>query len=179
MTGELLLRIVLYGVISYIIYRIAYSLAVHFMEDDENFILLGLIVLALQSLMVFVTFKLANRQAFKKGTIYKNDVGNVIKNVSFVIIVILLIQVLGTFANVSSSVDEAVQDDFGLEYREHLMSIFYDDDDMAVYQVEKEKAIQEVKNKLYQYLTIVEVGIIAIYGTAIFLEKKSIYKRAE
>lgn len=179
MTGELLLGIVLYGVIFYVIYRIAYGLSVHFLEDDKNFILLGFIVLILQALMVFATFKLANRQAFKKGTIYKSDVGNVLKNVSFVIIVILLIQVLGTFANVSSTVDEAVQDDFGLKYREHLMSIIYNDDDMAVYQTEKEKAIQEVKNKLYQYLAIVEVGIIVIYGSAIFLEKKSLYQRAE
>lgn len=179
MTGELLLGIVLYGVISYVICRIAYGLTVHFLEDNKNYILLGFIVLVIQALMVFVTFKLANKQAFKKGTIYKNDVGNVIKNVSFVVIIILLIQVLGTFANVSSTVDEAVQDDFGLKYREHLMSIIYDDDDMAVYQAEKEKAIQEVKNKLYQYLAVVEVGIIVIYGTAIFLEKKSIYQRAE
>ena len=179
MTGELLLGIVLYGVISYVICRIAYGLTVHFLEDNKNYILLGFIVLVIQALMVFVTFKLANKQAFKKGTIYKNDVGNVIKNVSFVVIIILLIQVLGTFANVSSTVDEAVQDDFGLKYREHLMSIIYDDDDMAVYQAEKEKAIQEVKNKLYQYLAVLEVGIIVIYGTAIFLEKKSIYQRAE
>lgn len=179
MTGELLLGIVLYGVISYVVYRIAYGFAVHFPEDDKNFILLGIIVLVLQALMVFVTFKLANRQAFKKGTIYKFDVGNVLKNISFVIIVLLLIQVLGTFANVSSTVDEAVQDDFGLKYQEHLLSIIYDDDDMATYQAEKEKAIQEVKNKLYQYLAIVKVGIVAIYGTAIVLEKKSLYQRAE
>ena len=59
------------------------------------------------------------------------------------------------------------------------MSIIYDDDDMAVYQAEKEKAIQEVKNKLYQYLAIVEIGIIVIYGTAIVLERKSLYQRAE
>ena len=87
----------------------------------------------------------------------------------------MLIQVLGTFANVSSTVDEAVQDDFGLKYREHLMSIIYDDDDMAVYKAEKEKAIQEVKNKLYQYLAVVGVGIIVIYGTAIFLEICSLF----
>lgn len=179
MTGELLLGIVLYGVISYVVYRIAYGLTAHFLEDNKNFILLGFIVLALQALMVFVTFKLANRQAFKKGTIYKTEVGNVLKNISFVVIVILLIQVLGTFANVSSTVDEAVEDDLGLKYREHLMSIIYDDDDMAVYQAEKEKAIQEAKNKLYQYLAIVEIGIIVIYGTAIVLERKSLYQRAE
>lgn len=179
MTGELLLGIVLYGVISYVVYIIAYGLTVHFLEDNKNFILLGFIVLALQALMVFVTFKLANRQAFKKGTIYKTEVGNVLKNISFVVIVILLIQVLGTFANVSSTVDEAVEDDLGLKYREHLMSIIYDDDDMAVYQAEKEKAIQEAKNKLYQYLAIVEIGIIVIYGTAIVLERKSLYQRAE
>ena len=179
MTGELLLGIVLYGVISYVVYRIVYRLTVHFLDVSKNFVLLGISVLALQTLMVFTTFKLANNQAFKKGTIYKSDVGNVVKNISIVIIITLLIQVLGTFANVSSTVDEAVQDNYSLKYHEILLSAIYDDEEMFVYKTEKEKALQDVKNKLYQYLAIVEIGIIAIYGTAIFLEKRSLYQRAE
>ena len=102
MTGELLLRIALYGVIFYVIYKLAYGLCVVFYEDNKNLVPLGFIGLAFQALIVFATFKLANRQAFKKGTINKSDVGKVLKNVSFVIIVILLIQILGTFTSASS-----------------------------------------------------------------------------
>lgn len=179
MTGELLLRIALYGVIFYVIYKLAYGLCVVFYEDNKNLVPLGFIGLAFQALIVFATFKLANRQAFKKGTINKSDVGKVLKNVSFVIIVILLIQILGTFTSASSTVDEAVQNDFELKYREYLMTYTYDDDDMAIYQAKKEKAIQEVKKQLYQYLAVVEVGMIVIYGSAIFLEKKTLYQRAK
>ncbi len=180
MTGELLLGIVLYGVICYVIYRIIYKLGAYFIEDNDNFLLIsGAMVLILQIIMVFVTFKLANIQAFKKGTIYKSDVGKVVKNISFVVIVLLLSQVLLTFTSVNSVVEETINDNLWLKYREKTMSAFYDDDEIEIYQTQKEKEIQELKNELYQYLVIVETGTIIIYVTAIILEKKSLYKRAE
>ena len=180
MTGELLLGIVLYGVICYVIYRIIYKLGAYFIEDNDNFLLIsGAMVLILQIIMVFVTFKLANIQAFKKGTIYKSDVGKVVKNISFVVIVLLLSQVLLTFTSVNSVVEETINDNLWLKYREKTMSAFYDDDEIEIYQTQKEKEIQELKNELYQYLAIVETGTIIIYVTAIILEKKSLYKRAE
>lgn len=180
MTGELLLGIVLYGVICYVIYRIIYKLGAYFIEDNDNFLLIsGAMVLILQIIMVFVTFKLANIQAFKKGTIYKSDVGKVVKNISFVVIVLLLSQVLATFISVNSIVEETINDDLWLKYREKKMYAFYDDDEIEIYQTQKEKEIQELKNELYQYLAIVETGTIIIYVTAIILEKKSLYKRAE
>lgn len=180
MTGELLLGIVLYGVICYVIYRIIYKLGAYFIEDNDNFLLIsGAMVLILQIIMVFVTFKLANIQAFKKGTIYKSDVGKVVKNISFVVIVLLLSQVLATFISGNSVVEETINDDLWLKYREKKMYAFYDDDEIEIYQTQKEKEIQELKNELYQYLAIVETGTIIIYVTAIILEKKSLYKRAE
>ena len=180
MTGELLLGIVLYGVICYVIYRIIYKLGAYFIEDNDNFLLIsGAMVLILQIIMVFVTFKLANIQAFKKGTIYKSDVGKVVKNISFVVIVLLLSQVLLTFTSVNSVVEETINDDLWLKYREKKMYAFYDDDEIEIYQTQKEKEIQELKNELFQYLAIVETGTIIIYVTAIILEKKSLYKRAE
>ena len=180
MTGELLLGIVLYGVICYVIYRIIYKLGAYFIEGNDNFLLIsGAMVLILQIIMGFVTFKLANIQALKKGTIYKSDVGKVVKNISFVVIVLLLSQVLATFISVNSVVEETINDDLWLKYREKKMYAFYDDDEIEIYQTQKEKEIQELKNELYQYLAIVETGTIIIYVTAIILEKKSLYKRAE
>ena len=170
----------LIAVICYVIYRIIYKLGAYFIEDNDNFLLIsGAMVLILQIIMVFVTFKLANIQAFKKGTIYKSDVGKVVKNISFVVIVLLLSQVLLTFTSVNSVVEETINDDLWLKYREKKMYAFYDDDEIEIYQTQKEKEIQELKNELYQYLAIVETGTIIIYVTAIILEKKSLYKRAE
>lgn len=180
MIGELLIGIVLFGLLSYVIYRILYSIIANYLgKVDNNFVLLGIIVVLLQVIMVFVTFTLANRQALKRGTIYKKDVKKVIANVSIVIIAILLIQAFGAFTNVSSVLDEVVKDNFMLNYKEGLLSSICDDDEMAIYQIEKEKAIKDMKNQLYLYVAIVETGIFVIYGLAIFLEKKYIYQKAE
>ena len=178
MIGELLLGIVLYGLISYVVYAIIYKFIINALEKNINLILIGIIVIGLQIPLLFVTFTLANRQAFKKGTIYKNDVNKVIKSISFVILTILLIEVLGIFANVNTSIDESIKNDFSLNYQERFLSAIYDENEMAIYQTEKEKAIKETKNKLYQYLFIVETGVIIIYISAILLEKKYIYHRA-
>ena len=86
-------------------------------------------------------FKLGNRKALKKGTIYKNDVPKVMSNISFVIVVLLLLQVFSIFASVDTAIDTVLEKDFGMKYRETLLSYLYDEDEMAIYQVEKEKAI--------------------------------------
>ena len=101
MIGELLLGLVLYGLISYIVYETIYKLIIIALEENNNPILIGIIIIVLQIPLLFVTFALANKQALKKGTIYKNDVNKVIKNVSCVILTILLIEVLAIFANIS------------------------------------------------------------------------------
>ena len=135
MTGELLLGIVLYGVICYVIYRIIYKLGAYFIEDNDNFLLIsGAMVLILQIIMVFVTFKLANIQAFKKGTIYKSDVGKVVKNISFVVIVSARVSDWLSFANSSLT----------FEYNSVLFAKAYADSP------DKEKSKREIKPKRFR-----------------------------
>lgn len=178
MIGELLLSLVLYGVISFVLYRIIYALTYKYFSENQQYVLLAFFVIGLQALMVFIMFKLGNRKALKKGTIYKNDVSKVMSNISFVIIVLLLLQAFSIFASVDTAINTALEKDFGMKYRETLLSYLYDEDEMAIYQIEKEKAIKEAKNQLYKYLTIVETGICAVYISAIFLEKKYLYNKA-
>ena len=179
MTGELLLGMVLYGVISYVIYRIVYNILITFLNSEENFVLLGIIVLVLQAIMIFITFNLANKQAFKNRTIYKTDVGKVMKNISFVIIIILLTQLLGNFSNVNSTVNEVLENNSEIKYSESLFNMTHSDNEIETYKIEKDKMIQEIKSSLYQYLAIVEVGIVGIYIIAIFLEKRTITNLAK
>ncbi len=178
MIGELLLGLVLYGLISYIVYETIYKLIIIALEENNNPILIGIIIIVLQIPLLFVTFALANRQALKKGTIYKNDVNKVIKNISCVILALLLIEVLVIFVNINSSIDEAIKNDFSLNYREKILSVIYDENDMATYQAEKEEAIKKKKKELYQQMFIIETGVIIIYSSAILLEKRYIYHKA-
>lgn len=178
MVGELLLSLVLYGVISFVLYRIIYALTYKYFTENQQYVLLAFFVIGLQALMVFVMFKLGNRKAFKKGNIYKEDVSKVMSNISFVIIVLLLLQAFSIFASVDTAIDTAIEEDFGMKYRETLLSYLYDEDEMAIYQVEKEKAIKQAKNQMYKYLAIVEAGICVVYISAIFLEKKYLYNKA-
>lgn len=178
MVGELLLSLVLYGAISFVLYRIIYELTYKYFSENQQYVLLAFFVIVLQVLMVFIMFKLGNRKALKKGTIYKNDVPKVMSNISFVIVVLLLLQAFSIFASVDTAINTALEKDFGMKYRETLLSYLYDEDEMAIYQIEKEKAIKEVKNQLYKYLAIVETGICAVYVSAIFLEKKYLYNKA-
>lgn len=175
MVGELLLSLVLYGVISFVLYRIIYALTYKYFIENEQYVLFAFFIIGLQALMVFVMFKLGNRKALKKGNIYKEDVPKVMSNISFVIIVLLLLQAFSIFASVDTAIDMALEK---VKYRETLLSYLYDEDEMAIYQVEKEKAIKEAKNQMYKYLAIVESGICAVYISAIFLEKKYLYNNA-
>lgn len=178
MVGELLLSLVLYGVISFVLYIIIYALTYKHFVENQQYVFFAFFIIVLQALIVFVMFKLGNKKALKKGNIYKEDVSKVMSNISFVIIVLLLIQAFSIFANVDTSINTALEKDFGLKYKETLLSYFYDEDEMAIYQIEKEKAIKEAKNQIYKYLALVETGICAVYISAIFLEKKYLYNKA-
>ena len=147
MVGELLLSLVLYGAISFVLYRIIYALTYKYFSENQQYVLLAFFVIVLQVLMVFIMFKLGNRKALKKGTIYKNDVPKVMSNISLVIVVLLLLQAFSIFASVDTAINTALEKDFGMKYRETLLSYLYDEDEMAIYQIEKEKAIKEKKLK--------------------------------
>ena len=66
MIGELLLSLSIYGVISFVLYRIIYALSYSYFVENEKYVLLAFFVIALQALIVFISFKLGNKRAFKK-----------------------------------------------------------------------------------------------------------------
>ena len=58
------------------------------------------------------------------------------------------------------------------------MKYLYDDEEIAQYKAEKERIINEAKTKLYTYLTILEIGLLAVHVSVIPLQKKAILKHA-
>ncbi|MBR6033734.1 MAG: hypothetical protein IKP28_03225 [Clostridia bacterium] len=178
MSAELLLAIVMYGVICYIINYILYAIVVAKVIKQGNYGALVAFILCSHTLIISITLKLANKKAFKKGTIYKSEVGKVFKNVAFVIIVVLLFSVLGAYGNVESVVENKINENLWMKLENNIASSVLNKTQMSAYQESKENSIQKMKDTVYSYLTIVEIGIVAIYVTAIFIEKKSLYKKA-
>jgi len=178
MVGELLLSLTQYGIIFFIIYRIIYAIIYKYFTENQEYTLLAFVIIVLQALIVFCTFKFGNRKALKKGNICKDDVPKVMSNIGFVIVVLLLIQAFSMFANVDTAIDTAIEDNLKLKYTESLLSYFYNEEEIAIYQAEKEKAIEGAKSLMYKYLAIVETGISVIYISAIFFEKKYLYSKA-
>jgi len=179
MIGELIIRFVLWGFIFGISYNILYSIIRVKFEEKLNFTLMAIISLILQFLMLLAIYTFSNKSIAKKYTIYNSDIPKVIKTIGFIIIVILLIQVLSVFISINSVIDEVIQKDISLQIREKLfLSYLYNEEEMSIYQIEKEKAIKEVKKQAYQFLIIYEIGLCIIYISSIYLEKRSLYKIA-
>lgn len=58
------------------------------------------------------------------------------------------------------------------------MKYIHDDDKIAKYKAEKEKAINEVKTKSYTYTIVLEIGLLVVYLGIIPLQKNAIMKHA-
>ena len=82
------------------------------------------------------------------------------------------------FIRVNQTIEETINSDVNLRIAETYMQYLYDDEEIAQYQAEKEEIINENKTKLYTYLIVLEIGLLAVYLGAVPLQKKAILKYA-
>ena len=73
-------------------------------------------------------------------------------------------------------INETIDSKFLLS--ETVLKYMYDDDEIAKYNEEKEKAINEAKSTVYTYLAVLEIGLLAVYLGVVPLQKKAILKYA-
>ena len=179
MIGELLTGLTFYGIVFYIVYRLIYNGIYEGIVEKGGILLLSVVVIVLQAIMVWGTFQLANRKAFKKGMIQKDDVSKVIKNISFIIVILLVLQVISTFVNIHNNMEKTLERDNSFQYIEKILSQVYDAEQMQQYQAQKQKSIQKIKNEVYQAIVMMEVGICIVYIGNLFIEKRTLDKRAE
>ena len=163
----------LWGLLYGYIYSFAFAVITRFME---SIVLKAIIAVVAQGIIAIIVWKLSTSSSFKKRTISYNDVPEVMKKLIIFTIVICIITGISNISSVNSSIDEAVNSDFKLKYTESMMSYLYNDEQMAEYNKQKEKAIAEAKSKAYTYLVILEIGLTAVYLAVLPLEKKEILK---
>ena len=91
-------------------------------------------------------------------------------------VVICFLTALMNFAQVNETVEDTINSDASLRISETYMQCLYDDEEIAQYEAEKEKIISETKTKLYTYLAVLEIGLLAVYLGVVPLQKKAILK---
>ena len=166
-------RLIGYWLLWKIVFEIIYTIIFDLIADAVESGLFQLIIaLALQGIIIFITWKLSTKIVFKKNTISYEDVPVVMKNLTIFTIIICIINCIYNFSNIDVKPDNNAYS----SYIESMLSDIYNDTQMAEYQKQKEEAIKKSEIRTYTYLAIVEICLTAIYLVVLPLEKKEILK---
>ena len=174
-TGELIGGFILYGIVFGILYSFIYSAITNRISED-SLILTAIIAIILQGITVFCIWRCSIATTFRKRLIETDDVKTVMKNLMIFTVIICFLTALINFAQVNETVENEINS--SLMVSEMYMQYLYDDDEIAQYEAEKEKIISETKSKLYTYLAVLEIGLLAVYLGVVPLQKKAILKYA-
>ena len=172
-TGELIGGFILYGIVFSILYNFIYSAITNRISED-SLILTAIIAIILQGITVFCVWRCSIATTFRKRLIETDDVKTVMKNLMIFTVIICFLTALINFAQVNETVENEINS--SLMVSEMYMQYLYDDDEIAQYEAEKEKIISETKSKLYTYLAVLEIGLLAVYLGVVPLQKKAILK---
>ena len=148
------------------------------MFSTDSLISTAIIVIILQGITAFCTWRCTIATTFRKRLIDRNDVQTVMKNLMIFTFILCFISGLMNYSNVNEKLDEVINSNPSLILSETYMKYLYNEEEIAQYQSEKEKVINETKTKLYRYLAILEIGLISVYLGVVPLQKKTILKYA-
>lgn len=176
-TGALIGGYLLYGIVFGILYSFIYT-RISRSFSNESLIFTAIIAIILQGITTFCIWRCSIGATFKKRSIDRNDVKKVMRNLMIFTAIICIISGLDNYYKVNEQVDKVINSNASIKISEMYMKYLYDDDEIAQYKAEKEKIINEAKTKLYTYLTVLEIGLLAVHLSVIPLQKKAILKYA-
>lgn len=176
-TGELIGGFILYGILFGILYSVIYSRISNIFSTD-SLISTAILAIILQGITAFCTWRCTIATTFRKRLIGINDVQTVMKNLMIFTIILCIITGLINYSTVTEKLNKTINSNSTLILSEAYMKYYYDDNEFAQYQAEKEKIIIETQNKLYKYLTVLEIGLVIVYLGVVPLQKKTILKYA-
>ena len=176
-TGELIGGFILYGIVFGILYSFIYSAITNRISED-SLILTAMIAIVFQGITVFCVWRCSIATTFRKRLIETNDVKIVMKNLMIFTVIICFLTALMNFAQVNETVEDVINSNANVMMAESYMKYVYDDEEIAQYEAEKERIIDETKTKLYMYLAVLEIGLLVVYLGVVPLQKKAILKYA-
>ena len=176
-TGELIGGFILYGIVFGILYSIIYSAITNRISED-SLLLTAIITIILQGITVFCVWRCSIVTTFRKRLVEANNVNIVMKNLMIFTVIICVINAIINFSKINDTVEETINSDANIIISETYMKYLYDEEEIAKYEAEKEKIVNETKKNLYTYLTILEIGLLVVYIGIVLLQKNAILKYA-
>lgn len=178
-TGKLIGSYFLYGILWGIIYSIVYNKVSQNFSGEDSLIPIAIFAIILQGIITFFLWRTSITSVFKKVTINKNDVENLIKKLIIFTLVICFIHALTTWIEINDKIDEEIENSTELRMAESYMKYFYNDEQIAEYNAQKEIIINEAKTKLNTYFIVLEIGILIVNIAVVPLQKNHILKYCE
>ena len=123
---------------------------------------------------MILVWKFSTITVFKKRTIYTHEVSTVMKNLTIFTIIICLITAIYNFSQINSRIDKIIESDISLSINDLYASYLYNAKEKAQYEAQRKEAISKAKGQVY--LTVLEIGLLAVYFGVLPLEKKNILK---
>lgn len=154
-----------FGIVS----GIANNILQELISSTVIFIILSIII---QAILVYFLWKICVATAFNKKTIILEDVNKVIKYLLIFAIISSILFIAYNFYETKSNLEETLNSSLELSYYENFVYSAYSDEQIAEYETQKSKAIQESKIKLYTIFTFLEIGLTTVnLGILIFVKK--------
>lgn len=175
-TGKLIGLFFGYGILFGIIYSMIYGRISNNVSSESSLIPIAIIAIILQGIITFLVWRCSITSVFKKVTINKSEVGKVIKNLIIFSVVISIITAVTTWIEMNDNFNERIENSFEINMAERYMQYLYDDEQIAEYNLQKEKIINETKVKLNTYFVVLETGLLIVYVAVVPLQKEHILK---
>ena len=178
-TGKLIGSYFLYGILWGILYSIIYAKVSQNFSGENSLIPIAMFAIILQGIIAFFLWRNSITSVFKKVTINKNDVKDLIKNLIIFSVVMCLISAGTTWIEMNDKIDETIENSLELRMAENYIKYFYNDEQIAEYNAQKEKIINETKTRMNTYFIVLEIGILIVNIGAVPLQKNYILKYCE
>lgn len=168
----------IYGLVGGLAINIIYKLVVSILgKSVEGWIIQSILLLIAEGFLVFIIWKSSIKSTFKNKLIRQSDVSKVMKNLFILTIVFFIAHGTYNFININKTIEETVATT--TQNYEKLMSYIPNNKNkIAEYQKQMNEMIEQAKDELYKRLTILEIGIAAVYLVALPLNKKEILNNA-
>lgn len=172
----LILYFILFNFLFGFIYSFGFSLL---SEHINSMMIMGIISVIAQGIITFTCWKISVSTVFKNKTMPRREVANTMRNIVIFTVIVCIINGVYQLSNVNKTIDEGINSDYGLKYKEHIISQIYDGERLQEYYKQKEEAIEKAKKQAYTYLLIIEIGFTITYLAVLPLVRKDIIKHVE
>lgn len=164
----------LWEIVGYIISSIILRLAK--VENLNLKLVLNFIVVATINIMIW---KSTISKAFQTKTIYKEDIGQLVKKLIIFIFIMLAIGGVFDYLQYNSKINNIEKENEDLRVQSLIMDSFGTPESKEKYRKELEKAKNEVKKEIIPYYIGIEISAFIIHAGAFIYVKKLIEKSVE